>query len=110
MNISVTPNNRISAIGATTIPTVDNPGRFLCDSGLLFEINSKVLHPLGLSLAVQLDDNDKTVSFNIYDYRNSEGGVAFSKEALEIGLSKLKKYMETYGNSTVSSKDIDVQD
>lgn len=36
--------------------------QLLLDSGLLGEINRVILHPRGLALSVQVDDNDRVVS------------------------------------------------
>jgi hypothetical protein len=105
MDIAHTPNSKdATPLDSFRMKSVDNPGTFLCNTGLLFEINRKVLHPLGLSLGVILDANDHTISFNVWDCRDIPEGLTFTKEAFELGMSKLKKYMEERGNKILSSR------
>lgn len=74
------------------------PGRFLVDSGLLFEINRTVLHPQGFSLAVALEDGVSTQGeFYLTDYRQDPESVTFNGNALERGASKLERFMKESG-------------
>lgn len=66
--------------------------RLLVDSGLLFEINRKVLHPRGLALEVIADDDGHlTMSHFLQDYRD-EGGIEFGPESIERGEKKLAAF------------------
>jgi hypothetical protein len=70
-----------------TIPAA----KFLVDSGLLFEINRKVMHPRGLALEVILDDQKELkMSQELQDWRD-EGGIEFGEESIERGEKKLKE-------------------
>lgn len=53
------------------------------DLGLLQEINRKFLHPMGLALAVEIDDNHNHTLAGIIDYREDPKGVIYEKKALE---------------------------
>lgn len=62
------------------------------DSGLLFEINRTLLHPLGLALGVQVDD--ETDEAYAIDIRRSDDveGIIFSEEQMHEGLVKLNMF------------------
>jgi len=66
----------------------------LADKGLLFEINRKVLHPLGLELALEYDNNLKKVTgVKLHQTYDPEGFLypedSFTKEGR--GLDKFNK-------------------
>ena len=42
------------------IKKIKESAEFLVDSGLLFEINRKILHPLGLAIEVVVEDDGTT--------------------------------------------------
>lgn len=63
--------------------------KFLVESGLLFEINRKVMHPRGLALEVkQNDDGTIVMSQELQDWRD-EDGIEFGPESIERGEKKL---------------------
>jgi len=75
-----------------TIPAAE----FLYNSGLLFEINRLLLHPIGLALQVELDDNGKVRPLrNIQDFRDEPEGLIFPEEAVIAGQEKLATFMQT---------------
>lgn len=82
---------------------IKDPANFLCDSGLLFEINRRILHPMGLALAVQfpddgeLDPSLETATINILDNRNDPEGWVFDEETLTEGQAKLEKFVAENG-------------
>ncbi len=78
--------------------------KFLVDSGLLFEINRKVLHPRGLALEVIQHDviqgeNNLTMSQTLQDWRD-EGGIEFGPESIERGEKKLAAFDAQLGGSS----------
>lgn len=85
---------------------IKNSARFLLDSGLLFEINRKVLHPLGLALHVELDDDShtKVLFSDVLDSREDPEGFIFSPESFEDGIEKLEKYMAEEGQKMLESR------
>lgn len=67
--------------------------RFLSDSGLLFEINRRVLHPRGLALEViEDDDGTLTMSQELQDHRGNIGGICFGEDSIETGQKKLAAF------------------
>jgi hypothetical protein len=68
--------------------------QFLRESGLLFEINRKVLHPLGLALEIKLnDDGSYEMSQALQDWRD-EGGIYFGEDSVQRGEECLKQFLE----------------
>lgn len=61
------------------------------DAGLLHEINRRLLHPMGLALAVTVDEETgegvledaNAAAVAIWDYRDDPEGMVFADEALD---------------------------
>ena len=77
-----------------------DPAKFLLDTGLLFEINRDILHPLGLALAVQVPGvgdpptDPKTERMTCFlQVDDDPEGMSFSEEALKDGAAKLGAYL-----------------
>ena len=71
----------------------------LFDSGLIFEINRKVLHPLGLAIAIRGEENtdgkmEWTFSNEVWDYRDDPEGINFEVDLFDKGMEKLLTYMD----------------
>lgn len=67
--------------------------KFLQDSGLLFEINRTLLHPLGLALSVERNLETGEVRFDrLVDTEDSEGFV-FSPEDFAEARARLVTFM-----------------
>lgn len=82
-----------------------NAAKFLNDTGLLFEINRQVLHPLGLALSVSIQ-KDRTVVFGgILDCRHDPEGWIFADEELQDGARKLQAYMGEHGNKALITRE-----
>jgi hypothetical protein len=62
-------------------------GRFLSDSGLLFEINVAVLHPKGLGLQLGNDG-----ALELVDQRAEAGGLVYEREEFLAEKEKLRAY------------------
>jgi hypothetical protein len=84
--------------------TIDNPEKFLADSGLLFRINQTILHPLGLALQVTLDDDGSGAGFAVIDIRDDPEGCVFAEDPFEHGTSKYFKYMQEQGDDALASR------
>ena len=78
-----------------TIPAA----KTLIETGLLFEINRRVLHPFGLALVVSIDNETKeqTLSQVLLDSRDDIEGLEFDKEALISGTEKFGRFMDNEG-------------
>jgi hypothetical protein len=66
---------------------------FLHRTGLLFEINRAVLHPLGLALGLWQNDDGAFAGFaGLVDHRDDPEGMAYSDETLRSGLERLRAF------------------
>lgn len=80
--------------------------RSLTDNGLLFEINRRVLHPLGLALAVQWDgetsegEPDRVVLLHDGD---PEGSI-FEAKTFEDGVAKYRAYLDRSGGHKLAGR------
>jgi hypothetical protein len=80
---------------------LDKPAAFLVDSGLLYEINRKILHPLGLALSLEMpSEGEPELTGNelvakIWDERNDPEGIVFEEETLKEGQAKFNKFVAT---------------
>lgn len=89
---------------AEDIKYLQNPEKFLIESGLLFEINRRVLHPLGLALQINIDDAGNYFFGGIRDYRDDPEGVMYDETTFQAGLEKLNKFMEKFGDSKLKER------
>lgn len=78
---------------------IEDAARFLHDTGLLFEINRRILHPLGLALEIAQEEDGVMYVSGVWDCRDDPEGVIFEEETFEFGESKLNRYMEEQGNA-----------
>src|SRR5690606_6431924 len=90
------------------MPKIESHVRFLVDNGLIFEINRKVLHPLGLALEVGIHpDNSKWVTIQgvstVDD--SDEEGFLYDEETYKVGAEKYKAFMDKVGNERVSLRE-----
>lgn len=83
---------------------VPDYANFLIDSGLLFEINRQILHPLGLALQVTIEDNGEASISGLMDCRSDPEGMAFEEETLAEGIRKLDAYMSEHGAKALESR------
>jgi len=69
--------------------------RYLYKTGLLFELNRKVLHPLGLALSVNVDEEtDEVLGFaGLWDSTADPEGLRFTPGSFNEGLDRLAKYL-----------------
>ena len=62
------------------------------DLGLVQELNRLFLHPMGLALAVKIDEEKGTVEFDsIWDYRDDPEGMVFSEDTINTDGARLKE-------------------
>lgn len=80
-------------------------GAFLIKTGLLFQINRDILHPVGLALEAEEDDNGDFILKNLWDLRNDPEGVVYSPEAFERAQRKLDHFYETFGNAKIKERE-----
>lgn len=66
---------------------------FLQRTGLLFEINRVVLHPLGLALAVWENDDGAIAGFaGLSDHRDDPDGMIYPESIMVSGLERLTQF------------------
>ena len=68
------------------------------DSGLLQEVNRRLLHPLGVALSVTVDDDSGKVlgPGPIWDYRNDPEGLRFSAEELDADTASAARAIDHF--------------
>ncbi|MCK9541093.1 MAG: hypothetical protein M0R03_03585 [Novosphingobium sp.] len=87
--------------------------RFLYDTGLLFEINRRILHPFGLAMEIKYDDQEgalsdadaiMTMSQELWDYRDDPEGMIYGDESLKNGGNKFKKFLDAFGKEKLQQR------
>src|SRR5690606_13595351 len=83
------------------MPKIESHVRLLIDNGLIFEINRKGLHPLGLAIEIGIHpDNSKWVSISgvssVDD--DDEEGFIYDEETYRVGFEKYSAYLNKIGN------------
>lgn len=75
--------------------TNEEAAKFLLDSGLLFEINWKILHPFGLAL--NLEYNEFTGGYDFDGLKKTEDliGWEFDEGTFSNCLHKLKRFVQS---------------
>lgn len=83
---------------------IKDAAKFLHDTGLLFEINRQVLHPLGLALAIRTRIDGKIAFGEILDCRHDPEGFIFDEDTLKEGSQKHQAYMDEHGGKALVSR------
>ena len=80
--------------------------KFIIDNGLLFEINRKVLHPLGLSLEPDTHPDDKRkVCISCLMETDDDEGFLYDEDSFEYNESKLEVFMKKRGSRALASRE-----
>lgn len=91
--------------GRQEMKTIENPSEYLVDSGILFEINRTIMHPLGLALAVTMPGNNPGHAMvSIIDGTDDPEGMYFSEESRERGKKKFDKTIAEAGKRAYEAK------
>lgn len=83
---------------------IDQPGRFLEENGILFEINRQVLHPLGMELSFEFDEEGDLCRIVLRDNRDSEGPIYFTPAEFLEGRDKYETYLEEHGRRNIQKR------
>jgi len=79
--------------------------KYLLENGLIFEINRKVLHPLGLAMVVDIDRNNKRqLGITALVKTEDPEGFVFEQEAFVIGTEKYQKYLKKTGADCLAQR------
>jgi len=74
------------------------------EAGLLFEINRRVLHPLGLALEVIAEEDGTMRMGGIWDHRDDPEGMLYSEGTLAGGAAKILAFMEAEGSARLEER------
>jgi hypothetical protein len=89
---------------------IKDPISFLRETGLLFEINRKILHPYGLALAVYPSDDPEVEvgSISIMDSRDEKEGYLYGEDTYLSGLSKISEFNQSFGNDKLIEREEEI--
>lgn len=87
-----------------TRPRIERPASFLVDNGILFEINRQVLHPLGLELDLEIEEDGAKAEIVLSDNRPSAEPIYFTTEEFEEGREKYQRYMQEHGRRNIQKR------
>jgi hypothetical protein len=77
---------------------MNNFVKFMVDNGLIFEINRRVLHPLGLAMIADIDRNNrKQLSIAALEETDDEEGFLYDGESFNVGMEKYQKFLGKKG-------------
>lgn len=77
------------------VESIKNFPRFLLDNGLIFEINRRVLHPLGLAMVVDIDKNNRRqLAITAVLKTEDMDGFIYEEESFSLGVEKLQKFLK----------------
>lgn len=86
---------------------IKDAATFLAENGLLFEINRRILHPLGLELMVGQPEGAAGLEITgIGDRREEAGGLMYDAAALDDGARRFLSYMENKGGKAMHAERI----
>jgi hypothetical protein len=78
--------------------------KYLHESGLLFEINRQILHPLGLLLSFKPSTSSTTPEELIIFQTEDDEGFLFPEEAFSEGAAKFSLYLKSIGNERLEKR------
>lgn len=78
--------------------------KFLYENGLLFEINRRVLHPLGVSLVVVEDTVTGEYDFYGLNLDDDPEGTWFIPDCFAQGSERLRVFMEKMGLDRLATR------
>ena len=76
---------------------------YLLESGLLFEINRSIMHPVGLAMVVSKDEKGNFILV-IKDGRLEPENLKFNKEVYQRGNDKLIRFMRDFGHGQMERR------
>lgn len=70
----------------------------------MFELNRQVLHPLGMQLNIQLDEQGDGYRVELLDNRHSPTPLTFSPEEFETGREEYAGYLQKHGKKNMQKR------
>lgn len=87
---------------------IENFIEFMLESGLIFEINRNILHPLGLVLEADIRENEngkQEVYLKLWECpADDDVGFLFPPDSLKFGMEKYSKYLRDKGQSRLEKR------
>jgi len=78
--------------------TISKFPKFMVDNGLIFEINRRVLHPLGMAMVVDIDRNNKrNLAITALFETEEQEGFLYDEEGYNVGKDKYQKFLDKSG-------------
>jgi hypothetical protein len=72
--------------------------KYLVDNGLVFEINRRILHPLGMAMVVDVDRNNKrNIAITAILSTEEQEGFLYDEEGYDVGKEKYQKFLNKGG-------------
>jgi hypothetical protein len=79
--------------------------KFLVDSGLVFEINRRVLHPLGMAMIVDVDRNNRRqLAITAIVTTEDPEGFLYDEEGYDVGKEKYQKFLDKGGQERLNAR------
>lgn len=79
--------------------SIKNFPKFLLDNGLIYEINRRILHPLGLAMVVDIDyHNKRKLAITALIETEDEVGFLYDEDSFGVGKEKYEKYINKVGD------------
>lgn len=84
---------------------IKNFVKFLVDNGLIFEINRKVLHPVGLALIVDIERGKRNqLAITALLETDDPESFLYDDEGIEVGTEKYKAFLKKRGQKFIDSR------
>lgn len=78
--------------------------KFLIDNGLIFEINRKVLHPLGLAMFAEVDRSNKKKLILLIQETDDLDGFIYDEEGFNVGKERFNALLEKSGQKRLNER------
>lgn len=77
--------------------------KYLIDNGLIFEINRRILHPLGMAMVVDIDRNNKRqLAITALFETEEQEGFLYDAESYVVGQEKYQKFLDKGGQERLN--------
>lgn len=90
------------------IKYIKSPIEYLLRTGLLFEINRTLLHPLGLAMSVQVSEQKEgdieCGVIQLLDGTEDPEGFVYEQDTFSRGIQKYNEYMDEEGDARFASR------
>jgi hypothetical protein len=86
------------------IRKLDNTPKFFLETGLLWKINSDILHPLGLALEVEVSDEGEVKFGDAWDYREDAEGILYGDEDYSKGKARWEQFKKAFADKKLNDR------